>query len=154
SDIAAFRDGPFRRDFAGFKTSLKNDGWSSVAAVITAPRGASPNAKGTILDFIENQKLFGANLKKTVHDHATRQITLNSPSEQLPPAKNRVTLATDKPDGFGIPRPQIKYSLYDSQNYVSKSFGRILELHELVFKKLGVPEKDQFLQKDPGIYGG
>jgi choline dehydrogenase-like flavoprotein len=76
SDIGAFRDGPFRRDFAGFKTSIKNDGWSSVAANITAPRGASvppaqpdkPKASGTVLDFVENQKLFGADLKKTVHE--------------------------------------------------------------------------------------
>src|SRR5262249_55370873 len=91
SDIAAFRDGSFRRDFAGFKTSIKNDGWSSVAANITAPRGASipaphpttPNANGTVLDFVENQSLFGANLKKAVHDHAIRQITLNSACEQL-----------------------------------------------------------------------
>jgi glucose dehydrogenase len=162
SDIAVFRDGPFRRDFAGFKTSLKNDGWSSVAATITAPRGASippqhpdtPNAIGTILDFVENQKFFGANLKKTVHDHATRQITLNSACEQLPLPENRVTLATNNPDGFGIPRPQIKYSLYDRQNYVSKSFDTILKLHKLVFDKLGIPEKDQFLQPDPGIFGG
>jgi choline dehydrogenase-like flavoprotein len=162
SDVAVFRDGPFRRDFAGFKTSLKNDGWSSVAATITAPRGASippqhpdtPNAIGTLLDFVGNQNLFGANLKKTVHDHATRQITLNSACEQLPLAENRVTLATNNPDGFGIPRPQINYSLYDSQNYVSKSFSTILKLHNLVFDKLGIPEKDQFLQQDPGIFGG
>lgn len=80
SDIAAFRDGSFRRDFAGFKTSIKNDGWSSVSANITAPRGASipaphpdtPNANGTILDFVENQKLFGAGLKKTVQDHGAQ----------------------------------------------------------------------------------
>jgi len=154
SDIAVFRDGPFRRNFAAFKTSLKNDGWSSVSATITAPRGASPNAKGTVLDFVENQKLFGANLKKTVHDHATRQITLNSACEQLPVPENRVTLATNNADGFGIPRPQIKYSLYDNQNYVSKSFETILKLHKLVFDKLGIPEKDQFLQPDPGIWGG
>jgi choline dehydrogenase-like flavoprotein len=162
SDIAVFRDGPFRRDFAGFKTSIKNDGWSSVAATITAPRGASippqhsgtPNAIGTLLDFVGNQNLFGSDLKKTVHDHATRQITLNSACEQLPLPENRVTLANNNPDGFGIPRPQLKYSLYDGQNYVSKSFNTILKLHKLVFDKLGIPEKDQFLQQDPGIFGG
>jgi len=163
SDIAVFRDGPFRSSFAGFKTSIKNDGWSSVGKIITAPRGASipnrkptdtPNAFGTILDFVENQKLFGAGLKNTVHDHATHQITLNSACEQLPLPENRVTLAMDKPDGFGIPRPQINYSLYDGQGYVSKSFDVILKLHKLVFDKLGIHEMDQFLQKDPSVYGG
>lgn len=161
SDIAAFRDGEFRREFAGFKTSIKNDGWSSVTPTITAPRGASvpnppkPNTSGTILDFVENQKLFGASLRKTLHDHATCQITLNSACEQLPLAENRVTLAAaDKPDGFGIPRPQIKYSLYDDKNYVAKSFDTILKLHATVFKKLGVLPNNQFLQADPGAYGG
>jgi choline dehydrogenase-like flavoprotein len=162
SDIAAFRDGPFRRQFAGFKTSIKNDGWSSVSANITAPRGASvpsphpgtPQANGTILDFVENQALFGANLRKTLNDHATRQITLNSACEQLPWPDNRVTLAKNNPDGFGIPRPQINYRVYDEKNYVGKCFDTIVALHRLVFNQLGIPEKDQFLQEDRKFYGG
>ena len=32
SDIEAFRDGDFRRTLAAFKTSIKNDGWSTVGA--------------------------------------------------------------------------------------------------------------------------
>jgi choline dehydrogenase-like flavoprotein len=161
SDIAAFRDGAFRREFAGFKTSIKNDGWSSVSATITAPRGAAvpapnpkSNANGTILDFVENQRLFGANLRKTLHDHATCQITLNSACEQLPWPDNRVTLAKDNPDAFGIPRPQINYQLYDDKNYVGKSFETIVELHRLVFAQLGIPKEDQFLQEERKFYGG
>jgi choline dehydrogenase-like flavoprotein len=161
SDIAAFRDGPFRREFAGFKTSIKNDGWSSVSAAITAPRGASvpapvpgkPKANGTILDFVENQNLFGAKLRNYIHDHATHQITLNSACEQLPWPENRVTLATKK-DGFGIPLPQINYRLYDKKNYVSKSFATIVTLHRWVFDRLGIPAEDQFLQDAPKFYGG
>jgi choline dehydrogenase-like flavoprotein len=162
SDIAVFRDGDFRRQFAGFKTSIKNDGWSSVSAIITTPRGASvpmpvpgkPYASGAILDYVENQKLFGADLRTTLHDHATRQITLNSACEQLPWPDNRVTLAMDKPDGFGIPRPQISYRVYDEKNYVSRSFDVILDLHALVFKQLGIPPEDQFPQKEPKFFGG
>jgi glucose dehydrogenase len=161
SDIAAFRDGPFRREFAGFKTSIKNDGWSSVSAKITAPRGASvpapvpgkPKANGTILDFVENQNLFGAKLRNTLRDHATCQITLNSACEQLPWPENRVTLATKK-DGFGIALPQINYRLYDKKNYVSKSFATIVTLHRWVFDRLGIPAEDQFLQDAPKLYGG
>jgi choline dehydrogenase-like flavoprotein len=163
SDIAAFRDGPFRSQFAGFKTSIKNDGWSSVSAKITAPRGAAipavvpgkPNANGTILDFVENRGLFGASLRKTLHDHATCQITLNSACEQLPWPDNRVTLAAaDNTDAFGIPRPQINYKLYDAKNYVAKSFEVIVAMHGLVFDRLGIPKDDQFLQKEPNFYGG
>jgi glucose dehydrogenase len=162
SDIAAFRDGSFRKQFAGFKTSIKNDGWSSVSAKITAPRGASipapvpgkPNANGTLLDFVENRGLFGANLRKTLHDHATCQITLNSACEQLPWPDNRVTLAKNNPDPFGIPRPQINYKVYDEKNYVTKCFEVIVALHGLVFDRLGIPKEDQFLQKEPNFYGG
>ena len=39
SQIENFRDTPQRREFAAFKTSIKNDGWSSTSANITAPRG-------------------------------------------------------------------------------------------------------------------
>ena len=163
SDIAAFRDGPFRKQFAGFKTSIKNDGWSSVSAKITAPRGAAipafdpskPQANGTILDFVENQGLFGKDLRTTLREHATCQITLNSACEQLPWADNRVTLATSvPPDAFGIPRPQINYKVYDAKNYVGKCFETILTFHEFVFDRLGIPKKNQFLQPDPAAYGG
>jgi glucose dehydrogenase len=162
SDIAAFRDGPFRRPFAGFKTSLKNDGWSSVSATITAPRGnvipaahpAQPNAGGTVLDFVENEKLFGSDLLRRLQEHATHQITLNTACEQLPIRDNRVTLANDKLDFFGIPRPVINYRLYDDETYVGKSFETILEVHKLVFKLLGVDAKDQFLQEAPDAFGG
>jgi choline dehydrogenase-like flavoprotein len=162
SDIAVFRDGPFRREFAGFKTSIKNDGWSSVSATITAPRGAAvptpvpgkPKANGTILDFVENQGLFGAKLRQTIHDHAVSQITLNSACEQLPWPDNRVTLAKNNTDGFGIPRPQIYYKVYDEKNYVTKSFSTIVDLHRRVFGRLGIPDQDQFLQDDPKFYGG
>jgi choline dehydrogenase-like flavoprotein len=163
SDIAAFRDGPFRRQFAGFKTSIKNDGWSSVSATITAPRGNvipdphpdKPNKGGTVLDFVENEKLFGPDLQRRLREHATHQITLNSACEQLPVRDNRVSLANDKLDHFGIPRPAINYRLYDDQNYVGKCFETILEVHKLVFKLLGVNDaKDQFLQELPDAYGG
>ena len=162
SDIAAFRDGAFRRNFAGFKTSIKNDGWSSVSAMITAPRGAAipapvpgkPKANGTILDFVENQGLFGTKLRTTIHDHAVCQITLNSACEQLPWPDNRVTLAKNSNDAFGIPRPQISYKLYDEKNYVTKSFETIVALHRWVFGRLGIPPEDQFLQDDPKFYGG
>ena len=162
SDIAVFRDGPFRRRMAGFKTSIKNDGWSSTSANTSAPRGNSipkphpdnPDSAGTLLDFVVNQKLAGSQLRNRLYDHATRQITLNSACEQLPVKENRVTLAKDKNDAFGIPRPQIQYRLYDDKNYVRNSFETILKLHKHVFDRLGADPKDRFMQDDPTIYSG
>jgi glucose dehydrogenase len=162
SDIAVFRDGPFRRHMAGFKTSIKNDGWSSTSANTSAPRGNSipkphpdnPDSAGTLLDFVVNQKLSGAELRNRLYDHATRQITLNTACEQLPIRENRVTLAKDKNDAFGLPRPQIHYRLYDDKNYLRNSFQTILKLHGLVFDRLGVGPNDRFMQEDPAVYSG
>src|SRR6266702_3084355 len=121
SDIAAFRDGDFRERYAGFKTSIKNDGWSTTKT--GSPRGnfipakdpsGNQNMNGTILDFIENFGLFGTDLRKKINNHATRQITLNSACEQLPRENNRVTLSSNN-DGLGIPKPMIRYSLDASQ---------------------------------------
>jgi choline dehydrogenase-like flavoprotein len=162
SDIAAFRDGPFRRTMAGFKTSIKNDGWSSTSANTSAPRGNAvpkphpnnPNSAGTLLDFVVNQKLAGTELRNKLHDHAIRQITLNSACEQLPIKENRVTLANGQNDTFGIPRPQINYHLYDDKNYVRNSFQAILKLHGWVFDRLGVTAQDRFMQEDPTVWSG
>jgi glucose dehydrogenase len=162
SDIAVFRDGTLRRKMAAFKTSIKNDGWSSTSTNTSAPRGNSipkphpdqPNSAGTILDFVVKQKLAGSELRNKLFDHATRQITLNSACEQLPIAENRVTLAKDKNDAYGIPRPQITYHVYDDKNYVRNSFDAILKLHGWVFNRLGVPAGDRFMQSDATIWSG
>ena len=162
SDIAAFRDGPFRRQMAGFKTSIKNDGWASTSANTSAPRGNAipaphpnnPNSAGTLLDFVINQKLCGTELRKKLYDHATRQITLNSACEQLPIKENRVTLAMGQNDTFGIARPQINYHVYDDKNYLKNSFQAILKLHGWVFDRLGVAPNDRFMQEDPTVWSG
>jgi choline dehydrogenase-like flavoprotein len=44
--------------------------------------------------------------------------------------------------------------VYDDKNYVSKCFDVILDMHALVFKQLGIPPEDQFLQKEPKFFGG
>src|SRR5262249_33829186 len=142
--------------------SIKNDGWASTSANTSAPRGNSipkahpdkPDSAGTLLDFVVNQKLSGTELRQRLHDHATRQITLNSACEQLPVKENRVSLAKDKNDAFGTPRPQINYRLYDDANYVRNSFQTIVKMHGLVFDRLGVAPNDRFMQEDPAVYGG
>jgi choline dehydrogenase-like flavoprotein len=160
SDIAAFRDGSFRGRYGGFKTSIKNDGWSSTSANTAAPRGnaippkgQTDNDHGTILDFVENWGLVGAALRDKVRDHALRQITLNSACEQLPLETNRVRLSPNK-DGLGIQRPLIQYRL-DNDDYVRNSFKMIIQLHKFVFERLGATNVT--LQEDTAdqlIYSG
>jgi glucose dehydrogenase len=155
SQIEVFRDGRFRSQFAGFKTSIKNDGWSSNAT--GAPRGNSvPLQKGpdgdwhpgTLLDLVQNWGFFGTDLCDKLHDHAKRQLTLNSACEQLPVRDNRVTLApADVTDELGLPRPQIQYSVDDPDGYLRDAFNKIVDVHEHVFKAMNMtqfkPQRDK-----------
>jgi choline dehydrogenase-like flavoprotein len=160
SDIAAFRDGKFRAHYAGFKTSIKNDGWSTTNRgsprgnmIPAKDAGGNQNANGTILDFVENWGLFGKSLRDKIAHHTIRQITLNSACEQLPVETNRVTLST-KTDGLGIQRPLIQYRL-DNDDYVRASFKTILDVHKFIFERLGAT--DLVMQPDTPdalVYGG
>lgn len=168
SDIEAFRDGKFRSTYAAYKTSIKNDGWSTVGAVL-APRGVAndnPNVKnrdnqhtadsmGTLLNFVGSQGLFGTKLRDKVVNHLTRQIVLNSAAEQLPVPENRVTLSSKENDKFGIQKPEIHYALDNDGGYLQRSFANIIKFHQFVFDQMGIPPKDQYLQDDGfKTYGG
>src|SRR6266851_3001998 len=63
SGIESFRDGEFRRERAGFRVSLNNDGWSRKGAPYTE-----------IIDFVANKKLMGADLQTALFDRVTKQL--------------------------------------------------------------------------------
>ncbi len=164
SQIEIYRDGNFRAKFAGFKTSIKNDGWATNAT--GAPRGNRAPAQkeaedwhpGTILDLVQNWGYFGADLRDKLKHHAVRQITLNSACEQMPMKDNFVSLSPDanSVDDLGLARPRIQYKIDDPNGYVRKSFDKIVELHEHVFKAMGITlfklQKDN--PGDPLLFGG
>jgi choline dehydrogenase-like flavoprotein len=164
SQIEVFRDGRFRSKFAGFKTSIKNDGWSTNPT--GAPRGnIAPPQKGpdgdwhpgTLLDLVQNWGYFGTDLRDKLHDHARRQLTLNSACEQLPIKDNRVMLApADVTDDMGLQRPQIQYKVDDPDGYVRESFNKIVDVHERVFKAMNITQfKSQRDKPDANLtFGG
>src|SRR5712691_2491161 len=167
SDIEGFRDGAFRSEFAAFKVSIKNDGWSTVPAS-GAPRGGNIPATtapeewrpGTLLDFVANRGYFGTKLRDRISDHAVRQITLNSACEQLPVKENCVN-ESDKaanPDllKLALKLPRIQYKVDDERHYVRKSFDTIVQLHKHIFQSMGI-DNEIVLQGDTGpdlTYGG
>ncbi len=163
SDIEAFRDGDFRRNFAAFKTSIKNDGWATNPTgaprgnVMPAQKGPSDWHPGTLLDFVHNWGYFGATLRDKIFDHATRQITLNSACEQLPIKENSVSLS-EKKDVLDIPRPLIRYRVDNDNGYVRECFKKIVQLHATVFDAMGVASNNRVMQLDEDnrdlTYGG
>jgi len=163
SDIEGFRDGEFRGSLAAFKTSIKNDGWSTnpTAAprgnVMPAQKGPSDWHPGTLLDYVHNWGYFGKTLRDKIVDHATRQITLNSACEQLPLKENSVSLS-EKNDVLGIPRPLIRYRVDNDNGYVRGCFKKVIQLHEAVFEAMGIPANNRVMQRDDDdkdlTYGG
>lgn len=156
SQIEGFRHGRFRTSYAAFKTSLKNDGWSSSSA--SWPRGNTPPAPaegdwfpGSIVHLVQAGNA-GKQLQEKLKDHAARQITLNSACEQLPIKSNRVSVAKAAPDDIEVARPMIAYQIHNDGGYVKRSFRKIIELHKAVFAALGVEHSK--LQDDDSIFGG
>jgi choline dehydrogenase-like flavoprotein len=154
SHIEGFRDGKFRKAYAAFKTSLKNDGWSST--VVSWPRGSTfpidPDGDwlpGSIVRLVGNLGYTGAKLRDYLGQHALHQITLNSACEQLPIIDNKVSLASVV-DDLDLQRPQISYGVFENDGgYVQRSFQKIIEFHGRVFDLLGVPkDRRVMLDKD------
>ena len=143
SQIETLRDTQNRKDFAGFKTSIKNDGWATNAT--GAPRGGRVAAQkeaedwhpGTLLDLVQNWDYFGDKLRHTLANHAVRQITLNSACEQLPIKENSVTKSS-KLDELDLERPLINYRVDDPDKYVRNSFKKIIEVHKSIFSAMGI----------------
>ena len=162
SQIENFRDTKYRRDFAGFKTSIKNDGWSTNAT--GAPRGnrAPPQAEaedwhpGTLLDFVQNWSYFGDNLREKLANHAVRQITLNSACEQLPVKENTISKSANV-DDLNLERPLINYRVDDPEKYVRDSFKKIVEVHQAIFTAMGIKTRRKLQLDDdnkPLTFGG
>src|SRR6266571_3091753 len=161
SQIENFRDTPQRREFAAFKTSIKNDGWSTNTT--GAPRGGSVAAQkeaedwhpGTLLDLVQNWGFFGDQLREKLTNHAGQQITLNSACEQLPIKENSVSKSTNR-DELNLERPLIQYRVDSDDNYVRKSFKKIVEVHQAIFDAMGITRRKLQLDDDtkPLTFGG
>jgi choline dehydrogenase-like flavoprotein len=125
SGIDVWRDGPFRNRHAAFRMSLGNDGWG---------RASSPAQ--TLLDLINNEGVFGAELKARVREHFPRMFRISWSTEMLPDPENRVTLS-DKTDPAGIPRPRIAFSV---PAYNIDAFAKAQEVITAIFDKIGGSE--------------
>jgi choline dehydrogenase-like flavoprotein len=92
--------------------SLGNDGWGQR---IEAP------AK-TLTRLVDEEHLFGAQLRNRLRDHLTRQFRISFSTELLPDPENRVTLSTQV-DDLGIPKPALAFAVPD-YNVTAFTFAR------------------------------
>ena len=97
SGIRELRDGDFRGQHGASATSPSNEGWArAVGPLKVAQRLAT-------------QGVHGAALGKAVSDHVSRELAIGPSVEILADPDNRVTLAHDRRDPLGLPRPRIQF---------------------------------------------
>lgn len=132
SGIETLRDGAFRRHFAAFRVDLGNVGWDIV------PDVNPPN--GEVFASLGNN-VFGKQLRRHIAHTIPRQVRVGYDIEQLPEARNRVTISQKYKDAIGCFRPVINYDLSD---YTWQSMVESMKVSKAVFDALGIPEKDQF----------
>ncbi|HTQ00110.1 MAG TPA: GMC family oxidoreductase [Casimicrobiaceae bacterium] len=97
SGIRELRDGDFRNLHGASGTSPSNEGWYRAIGPFKAAQ------------LYAAQGLHGAALAAAVSDHLTRELAIGPSVEVLPDPDNRVTLAADRLDPLGLPRPRIAF---------------------------------------------
>jgi choline dehydrogenase-like flavoprotein len=153
SGIGDLCDGPFRSERGAFRMDIGNEGWNFVIASVAG--GTDPNI--TTLDFVNgmnrsklnpgpvSQALFGTELVKRLNEKFTRQFRCGFLIEQTPDRDNRVTLSEIR-DGLGLQRPQISYDLSE---YTRKGFVAAYRFKNLLFRKMGISEENDFTTVGP-----
>ncbi|MEP6934687.1 MAG: GMC family oxidoreductase [Nitrospirota bacterium] len=137
SGIESFRDGDFRRERAGFRLSLNNDGWS---------RKRAPYAE--IIDLVTNQHKIGAELQTALFDRVTRQVRLSCSVEVAPDANNRVELSSTT-DALKLPHPKITFTPPD---YSYRGLAQAIKTLADMFRLIDATEVD--LGTDNKAYDG
>ena len=133
SGIEQLRDGDFRRQRAAFRIEIGNDGWSW-------PGGEPVDLAGTLT----KQGHRGADLAAAIKAQIPLQFRLASLVEQLPDPDNRVTLASDKVDALGLPRPRVHYKV---DAYALAGMAEARRVHDQLFDAIGVSfrqHRDEF----------
>jgi choline dehydrogenase-like flavoprotein len=127
SGIESFRDGDFRKEYAGFRVSLNNDGWS---------RKGAPYAD--IIDLVTNEKRIGTDLQGALFARVVGQLRLSCSVEVAPDPNNRVELSTTT-DPLGVPHPKITFK---APPYSLTGLAHATNAMKHIFEILGEPNPD------------
>ena len=132
SGIESLRDGAFRRDFAAFRIDLGNWGWD----IVDFPPDGDVTSRVA-------KNVFGKKLRRQLGDTLPRQIRIGFDIEQLPEARNRVTISREYLDASGLFRPIIDYGLSD---YTWQAMVEAIKISRAVYKRMGIPDEDIFFE--------
>lgn len=137
------RHGSFRSEKAAVRLELANWGWNFAA---NAPYS-------DVERLVEEDGLFGPELRRRLHHDVQRQVRIGVMPEQLPSPNNRVTVDPAYLDMMMEPRPVLNYGV---DAYSSAGIMQGLEVCEQIFQRLGVENRTTFDPSDPGYvsHGG
>ncbi|MEO1191145.1 MAG: GMC family oxidoreductase [Pseudomonadota bacterium] len=124
--IETFRSGGFRSSRPASRLEFGNDGWSwpTGAPITTAERLAKSG-------------LTGLALQEALRQEASRHLRLSTLVEQLPAAENRIDLAPDQRDHYGVPRPRVHYRVGD---YARAGLLHAEQHQDAIFRKMGASD--------------
>jgi choline dehydrogenase-like flavoprotein len=128
SEIPSFRDGPFRDRSAAFRVDLGNWGWD----IATFPPTSN------VQDLVQ-QDVIGPTLRRRLGEEVPRQLRVGYVIEQLPEARNRVTIDRDFLDPLGCFRPVIQYDVSD---YTRAGMVAASKVSDALFEGMGIPKQD------------
>ncbi|MFA5521957.1 MAG: GMC family oxidoreductase [Castellaniella sp.] len=123
SGIENLREGDFRRERSAYRIEIGNDGWSW-------PAGAPVSTAAGLAA----QGLDAATLDATLAHDTARHLRLSALTEQLPEARNRVTLDAREADHYGVPLPRLHYDIGD---YARRGLERARADHDDIMRLLG-----------------
>jgi choline dehydrogenase-like flavoprotein len=140
SGIESLRDGEFRSEFAAFRIDLGNWGWDIVNFPPNGDvTGVNPSVPGAGLA----NNMFGRRLRSYLGDTLPRQVRIGFDIEQLPEARNRVTISREYKDAIGCFRPVIDYSVSD---YTWQAMVEAIGISRAVYQAMGIPDDQTFLK--------
>jgi len=133
--VESLRSGDFRKNRASYRIELQNTGasWATGAPF------------SNVIDNV-NQGLRGKELRDKIAWDVSTQIELNALIEPEPNFNNYIKPSDTLVDPFGIPRPEIHYSISDYSHKGAESF---FEVTSQIYNKLGALQVTQV----PGWFG-
>jgi choline dehydrogenase-like flavoprotein len=126
SGIENLSVGDFRAERGAFRIEIGNDGHSW-------PTGAPISTANALIE----KGLRGGELDSALKTETARHVRMASLVEQLPDPENRITLHPTETDKYGVPLPQIHYSI---DGYVKGGLEAAAKAHQEIFDALGTSE--------------
>lgn len=134
--IVDLRGGRFRRRQAAFAVDIHNDGWG----------WAVGSPLSDLVNMVDNENLFGSDLRAALADRLPRQLQLAFMIDLLPDESNRVSVDPAYTDALGNMRPVISFGIPE---YTMRGAAYSRLFARQIFQRLGAADFTRYDPTDP-----